>query len=113
MGELLLLYAAADVAFVGGSLVPAGGHNLIEPAALGVPVVFGPHAFNFAHIGRLLTEGGVARQVADWRALAEAVVTLLSDPNLRQRMGAQGKRVVAENRGALDRLMVLLAAYKG
>lgn len=104
MGELLLFYAAADVAFVGGSLVPSGGHNVLEPALLGVPVVFGPHMFNFTEAaGHLLAAGG-AWQVADAAALAACVAGLLADGILRSRAGGSGRRAVVANRGALARL---------
>ncbi|MCU0935629.1 MAG: lipid IV(A) 3-deoxy-D-manno-octulosonic acid transferase [Gammaproteobacteria bacterium] len=111
MGELPLFYAAADVAFVGGSLVPTGGHNLLEPAALGVPVVFGPHVFNFAEVSQLLLGRGAARQVRGTRELAAAVSALLQDPEARAAMGECGRDVVAENRGALDRLMAVLEPH--
>jgi len=111
LGELLLFYAAADVAFVGGSLVPRGGHNMLEPAALGVPVVFGPHLFNFADISRALLEAGGARRVADSGELARVVGEMLSDAALRAEMGEAGRKLVAANRGALERLLALLQPY--
>jgi 3-deoxy-D-manno-octulosonic-acid transferase len=104
MGELPLLYAASDVAFVGGSLVPTGGHNMLEAAALGLPVVTGPHVFNFAEVSALLLARDGARRVRDAGELAQAVIALCADPNLRHRVGERGRQVVAENRGALDRL---------
>ncbi|HEY5719372.1 MAG TPA: lipid IV(A) 3-deoxy-D-manno-octulosonic acid transferase [Gammaproteobacteria bacterium] len=104
MGELLLLYAAADVAFVGGSLVPTGGHNLLEPAALGRPVLTGPHLHNFTLIAELLLEAGAAWQVADAAELADKVALLLDDAGRRAGMGDAGQAVVARNRGALERL---------
>ncbi len=111
MGELPLFYAASDVAFVGGSLVSSGGHNMLEPAALGVPVIMGPHVFNFAAISRLLLEMGAARQIHDAASLATAVIELLSDANLRHGMGENGRRMVQENRGALNRLMQVVEPY--
>jgi 3-deoxy-D-manno-octulosonic-acid transferase len=108
MGELPLFYAAADVAFVGGSLVPTGGHNLLEPASLGLPVLTGPHVFNFLEVTRLLVERGAARQVRGAAELAAAVREILQDPDLRHTMGEHGREVVDENRGALDRLLALL-----
>lgn len=112
MGELSLFYAAADLAFVGGSLVPVGGHNILEPAALGKPVLFGPHMFNFETIATMFLELGAARQVADASTLARVVVEWLRDANLRDGYGAAGARLVAENRGALERLMGLIQ-YRG
>ena len=108
MGELPLFYASADVAFVGGSLVATGGHNMLEPAALGVPVVFGPYLFNFAEISAALLAAGGARQVTDARQLGQVVGELLADTAQRARMGEAGRRLVAENRGALQRLLALI-----
>lgn len=101
MGELALFYAAADVAFVGGSLVNTGGHNVLEASAAGLPVVFGPHMFNFTDISRLILERGAGRQVADVDGLSAAVGAYLADPALRQATGEAGRRMVEENRGAL------------
>jgi 3-deoxy-D-manno-octulosonic-acid transferase len=108
LGELLAFYAAADVAFVGGSLVPIGGHNLLEPAALGLPVLAGPNNFNSADIARLLVECGAVRIVHDAPQLAAAIGELLADPTARSNMGASGRRAVEENRGAVRRLMEFL-----
>lgn len=108
LGELLAFYAAGDVAFVGGSLVPIGGHNLLEPAALGLPVLTGPHNFNAAELARRLIERGAARSVRDPHELADALAALLQDPAERERMGAAGREFVAGNRGALGRLLALI-----
>lgn len=107
LGELLDFYAAADVAFVGGSLVPAGGHNLLEPAALGVPVIAGPHQFNAPDIARALQQAGALMIVPDAVALAAAVCALIDDAAARARQGAAGRAVVAANRGALGRIVAL------
>ena len=104
MGELNLFYAASDVAFVGGSLVARGGHNVLEPAALGVPVVTGPHVFNFQEITALLVARGAAAVAGDGRELAEVVGRWLADADLRHQVGGAGRAVVEENRGALGRL---------
>ena len=108
LGELLDFYAAADAAFVGGSLVPVGGHNLLEPASLGVPILSGPHQFNAAEIARLLTERGGAVIVHSAAELAARLSTWLSDAGERKRIGAIGRSVVEENRGALERLLRLI-----
>jgi 3-deoxy-D-manno-octulosonic-acid transferase len=105
VGELAALYAAADAAFVGGSLVPIGGHNLLEPAALGLPVLMGPSQFNAKDIARLLIQQGAALQVADARELAAALIRLLADPAERQRMGTIGRHIVESNRGSVARLL--------
>jgi 3-deoxy-D-manno-octulosonic-acid transferase len=108
LGELLDFYAAADVAFVGGSLVPIGGHNLLEPAALGLPILTGPHNANSADIARLLLERGAAEVVHDAEELGSRVATLLSDPDERERIGALGRASVDSNRGALGKLLGLI-----
>lgn len=105
MGELMTLYAAADVAFVGGSLVPTGGHNPIEPAALGLPVLCGPHVFNFAEITGLLCAAGGAQRVADAGELAREVALLLEDPARARAMGTAARSEVQRHRGALERML--------
>jgi len=113
MGELLLLYAAADVAFVGGSLVPVGGHNVLEACAVGLPVVFGPHMHNFAEISQMTLARNAARQVAGPGELASAVREYLLDANLRYETGERGKRLVEQNRGALQRTSELVTGLLG
>ena len=108
LGELLDFYAAADVAFVGGSLVPVGGHNLLEPAALGLPILTGPNNSNSEDAARLLIAGGAVAVVHDPQDLADKVATLFAEPDTRARMGAQGRAFVAANKGALAKLMELI-----
>jgi 3-deoxy-D-manno-octulosonic-acid transferase len=108
MGELMTFYAAADVAFVAGSLVPIGGHNLLEPASVGRPVLTGPHNFNGEEIAQLLMDAGAAFIVADTEQIAHAVKGLLANRDLRAVMGAAGRSVLDANRGALDRLLMLV-----
>jgi len=108
LGELPLFYAVADVAFVAGSLVPIGGHNLLEPAALAMPVLAGPHNFNSQDISALLEEAGALEIVQDADGLAKAVGTLLSDEALRCDRGERARRTLAESGGALERLMALI-----
>ncbi|MCG6896712.1 MAG: lipid IV(A) 3-deoxy-D-manno-octulosonic acid transferase [Thiocapsa sp.] len=105
MGELPVFIAAADAAFIGGSLVPAGGHNLLEAASVGVPVAVGPHHFNFAAITDSLCSAGGAARVADATELADLMVAWLTDATERARIGEKGRQVVEQNRGALERLM--------
>lgn len=105
MGELPLMLAAADVAFVGGSLVKVGGHNLLEPAALGKPCLTGPAYFNFSDITRQLVAQGGAALVADAAALGEKVSELLADEGERSQMGEQARAVVLRNQGALARTL--------
>jgi 3-deoxy-D-manno-octulosonic-acid transferase len=108
LGELLDFYAMGDVAFVGGTLVEVGGHNLLEPAALGLPVLAGPHNFNSADIAKILVESGAALIVNDAKELAARVSVLLSSPEERARIGALGRECVEDNRGALDKLLSLI-----
>lgn len=105
MGELLLFYAAADIAFVGGSLAPTGGHNVLEPALLGLPVLFGPHMFNFLEASQRLQEAGAAWPVADAAELAAAAGRLLAEPTQARAAGQRGQAVVEANRGALAVLL--------
>ena len=109
LGELRLFYAAADIAFVGGSLVPVGGHNVLEPALVGLPVVFGPHMFNFEEAGRRLLEADGAARVKDAEELGLRVGEWLQDAEVRRRMGGNGRRFVEAGRGALGRVEAALA----
>jgi len=108
MGELPLLYAAADVAFIGGSLVPTGGHNLLEASAVGKPVVFGPHMFNFQEISRMTLERGAGVQIQSAGQLAATISDFLGNANRRDSAGEAGRRMVEENRGALTANMRLI-----
>lgn len=107
VGELMTLYAAADVAFVGGSLVPVGGHNLLEPAALGVPVITGPHQSNARQVAELLLREDALVEVADSGELARQLKALFADPARRLKLAAHAAGVVAANRGSLARLLEL------
>jgi 3-deoxy-D-manno-octulosonic-acid transferase len=108
MGEMFMYLAASDLAFVGGSLVDIGGHNVLEPAAIGLPVVFGPHMHNFSAARSLLLECGAALQVESCDAFTMEIAGLLGDPPRRERMGRAGRQAVAANRGALDRLLAII-----
>jgi 3-deoxy-D-manno-octulosonic-acid transferase len=105
---LLDFYAAADVTFVGGSLVPIGGHNLLEPAALGKPVLTGPYNQNSEEIARLLLGRGAAEVVHNPVELAHKLQELWSNPQQRARMGALGREGVDSNRGASTKLLGLI-----
>ncbi len=102
-GELLKLYSIADVAFVGGSLVPKGGQNPIEPAAYDRPVIFGPSMENFRTEANTLTESGGGFMVKDAPDLVTTLERLFSDPSIRSRAGARAKHAVEKQRGALNR----------
>ena len=113
MGELPIFYAASDLAFVGGSLVDIGGHNLLEPAGLGIPALSGPYTRNFADLATSLRAVGAVRVVHGTTDLAAAVVDLLRDPNRRHRMGEEGREFVLANRGARDRTMAVIDRQLG
>lgn len=104
MGELLPMLGAADVAFVGGSLEPVGGHNMLEPLAMGTPAITGPHVFNFRMVAELLTELDVLITVTTPLGLAQAVLALFRDEPRRLQLAVDGRQVVFRNRGAVDRL---------
>lgn len=109
MGELMTFYAAADVAFVGGSLAPRiGGHNLLEPAALGLPLLTGPHFFNAPEIADLMIADGAAQVIETADELAERVCALFDDSTERLKRGAAGLKVVESNRGTLSRVLDLI-----
>jgi 3-deoxy-D-manno-octulosonic-acid transferase len=113
LGELAAYYAAADVAFVGGSLLPLGGQNLIEPIALGVPTLIGPHTFNFADAANAAVACGAARRVADAAAMIGAAAQILATASLRDAMRDAGERFIAAHRGADARLWAWLAPRIG
>jgi 3-deoxy-D-manno-octulosonic-acid transferase len=109
LGEMPGYFAAADVAFIGGSLLPLGGQNLIEPISMGRPTLIGPHMFNFAEAAAGAIAAGAAMEVADAHALLAAVTELLEDAPRRAKMGADALAFHAAHRGAADRLWNWLA----
>lgn len=109
MGELARLFQVATVVFVGGSLADIGGHNILEPAVFGKPIVFGPHMQNFKEIAATFLESEAAVQVPDDRALEETLPQLLSDPVRRARLGAAARALVEANRGASGRTLDAIA----
>lgn len=111
VGELAQLYAIADVVFVGGSLVPAGGHNVLEAAARGKAVLTGPHTDNFRDATALLAAAGAARTVRDATTLGAELTTLLGDPGLREQLGAAGRAAVASRHGAVGHTLDLVARF--
>ena len=108
MGELISFFGSCDIAFVGGSLVPTGGHNIIEPAAWGVPILSGPHLFNFTEASELLVRSGGMIICESAQGLADSCIQILKDDELRSKMGASSLRIADENRGALNRLLDLV-----
>jgi 3-deoxy-D-manno-octulosonic-acid transferase len=108
IGRLGALYKLASVAFVGGSLVPIGGHNVLEPAAHGVPVLFGPHTHHFAEPVAALIRAGGGVTVSDGTGLARELSRLLEDEGRRRRVGRGARQVVEANRGAMARSLELI-----
>ena len=111
IGELDRVYGLADITFVGGSMVPVGGHNLLEPARFGCPVFFGKYTHNFVQMARLLLEAGGGRRVADEDELFSAMKGLLSDSDRLARMAVEAKDFAERNRGALGRVMEIIGGY--
>ncbi len=108
IGHLETFYAACDIAFVGGSMVPHGGQNMIEPAAIGKPVVFGPHTSNFRKDVELLLAVDAVLQVRDWEELAATLARLLSDAEARKTLGERAVELIRKNQGATERTRLLL-----
>lgn len=111
MGELLLMFGASDIAFVGGSLVSNGGHNFIEPAAWALPLLSGEYVFNFAEVANLLTAAGGLQLLASVDELAHAVEFLVLNPAECKKRGEAALQVANENRGALDKTLNYIARY--
>ena len=110
VGELERIYGLGQLSFVGGSLIPFGGHNLLEPASFGIPVLYGPHTDNFTWMSEALENAGGGRRVRDKLGLREAIDRLLANDGLRIEMGRAASSFVKQNQGALDRVMDHVAA---
>jgi len=110
IGELAQLYQLATAVFVGGSLVDHGGHNILEPAIFGKPIVFGPYMHNFKEIAEAFVANDAAIQLASERELDETLVGLVTDPVRRARLGAAARALVAANRGAKTKTLDVIAA---
>jgi len=108
IGELMQFYSATDIAFVGGSLVPVGGHNPLEPAVLGIPVLFAAHIFNFTAVYQILVEADGARCVSTQQEFIDTISALYHDKALRQQLGKNGKQCVLSNQGALTQLLTIV-----
>ena len=108
LGELQMFYAAADIAFVAGSLVPIGGHSLLEPAVLGLPMLSGPHTHNSQDIADMFEHAGALRIVRSQEELGYRLIEWISDPERARATGALGREAVAANRGAVDRLVAMI-----
>ena len=110
IGELATIYQIATIVFVGGSLVATGGHNVLEPAVFGKPIVFGPHMQNFLEIADAFVSNGAGVQLSGDEELEEAFLSLMSDPVRRARLGAAARALVEANRGANDKSITVLSA---
>lgn len=113
MGELKLFYAAADLAFVGGSMVPVGGHNILEPAALGVPVMFGPYMDNFREIQSNVLAAEAAVQCYNEAEILFNVGNIYQNRAARDALAQKGLQFVADNRGALEKVVALIGSLSG
>lgn len=111
MGEMIRYFSCADLVFMGGTLVPTGGHNILEPAALGLPILYGPHIFNFHAINELFLQYEASRQVADKESLQQALHGFLADKKSAEVMGERARQLMAQNSGALTKMMKLLRPY--
>ena len=111
LGELGQIYGLADIAFVGGSLAPAGGHNLLEPAFFGIPVLFGPYTYNFTTMSELMIKHRAGKMVADESELLNVMLELLAQQSKRDEIGRRAKVFVEQNQGALARAMGILEPY--
>jgi 3-deoxy-D-manno-octulosonic-acid transferase len=109
IGELAQLFQVATVVFVGGSLVDAGGHNILEPAVFGKPIIFGPYMQNFAEIARAFIDNGASIEVRSARELEDALLELMGDPVRRASLGAAARALVEANRGARTRSLAAIA----
>lgn len=112
-GELAKFYSVATVAFVGGSLIDCGGHNILEPAALGIPTLFGPHTYNFLESTKLLLDENAAVMVADRYELEEVLARLLADSHLREVLGANAARAILKQKGAVSRHLAAIKSLLG
>ncbi|MCU7938645.1 MAG: lipid IV(A) 3-deoxy-D-manno-octulosonic acid transferase [gamma proteobacterium symbiont of Bathyaustriella thionipta] len=108
MGEMMRYFACADLVFMGGTLVPTGGHNILEPAAMGLPIVYGPHMFNFNAINELFLHYQAAQQVVDKDSLEQILDLLLSDKSSADIMANKAKQLIVQNTGAMDKMLLLL-----
>lgn len=113
IGELQMIFAAADVAFIGGSFVRTGGHNPIEAAALGLPILTGPYIYNFTDISEMLQKAGAERVVNNADELAKAVIALFTAKDMREKIGSYAKQAIDENRGALQKHIDIIQACIG
>lgn len=113
MGELLLMYGASDAAFIGGSLIERGGHNMLEPGALGKPILTGPYLFNFEEISELFFAANAMTKVTDADSLAAQLISFMKNPVERAQRGQRAQQVVLANRGALTKQLEIISKVIG
>ena len=113
IGELGKLYSLGDLAFVGGSLVESGGHNILEPAVHGKLVFFGPHVYDFKESSQLLLENEAGIQVQDKEELVLMLKKFLHNPSLMEKYSRNARAVIEKNRGTTDRIVMLLKKLEG
>ena len=111
MGEMIRYFACADLVFMGGTLVPTGGHNILEPAALGLPIVYGPHIFNFYAINELFLQYQAAQQASDIDSLKQILNELLGNEKNARDMGKRARQLMEQNSGALEKMLALVKPY--
>ena len=111
IGQLMKFYGTADLAFIGGSIIPHGGHNPIEPASWGMPILAGPHFFNFSHVSELLQNAGALQLVNKTEELAQDVRYYIENPSQREVAAQAARHVVSSNQGALQRLLELIEPF--
>lgn len=111
IGEMMLFISSSDVAFIGGSLIPRGGHNILEPAALYVPVITGPHMFNFQKIYDEFSQSESVITVTDAASLSHSVISFFNDPHLREEYASRGFKIIEKNQGALEKHLAVFRTY--
>ena len=111
MGELKMLYAAADIGFIGGSMVPVGGHNILEPLAVNLPVMFGPYMINFKEIANNVLSAQAAIQCQDNNEIIKTVMRLYEDASFRQKLIEKGTKFLSSNQGATSRIIEILERH--
>jgi 3-deoxy-D-manno-octulosonic-acid transferase len=111
MGELSTIYHLADLVFIGGSLVPKGGHNILEPALFGKPILFGSHMNNFREIADYFLQRQAALQVNNALSLGDSLIELAQNPSLRNQLGLKAEEILAQNRGATRKVLHRIEEY--
>ena len=111
MGEMMKYYACSDMVFMGGTLIHQGGHNILEPAALGLPIIYGPHMFNFHAINELFLQYQASVQVTNEAELAQTLKHWLEQPQTAEALGKKAEKLMQQNSGALEKCLQLIRPY--